>query len=221
MRIRHGLRYGMMGLFALAAAALVSVPALADCTGTASFEDDFQTLDPSWGTADANLFVQNGALLIKPQPGYIRWALSQSDYYGDGSICVMAAITEASAIDQVQPLVLFWATPDYANMYVLNLGSDGKQGYYKFDKLSNKRWLTPVPWAADPTIKFALGDFNAIEVQMAGHTASIIVNGKKLTQLNGDPPDGGSLIGLGASSGAGVNATFTFQKFQFFKAAAP
>ncbi len=217
MRIRHG----MMGLFALAALALVSAPALAACTGKASFEDDFQTLDPSWGKADTSLFVQNGSLIIKPQPGYIRWALSQSDYYGDGSICVMAAITEASAIDQVQPMVLFWATPDYANMYVLNIGSDGKQGFYKVDKLSNKRWLTPIAWTADPAIKFALGDFNAVEVQMAGHTASIIINGKKLNQLNGDPPDGGSLIGLAGSSGDGVNATFAFQKFQFFKAATP
>jgi hypothetical protein len=211
----------MMGLFALAVVVFLAGPALADCSGKASFEDDFQTLDPSWGAADANLFVQNGAMVIKPQPGYIRWALSQSDYYGDGSICVMAAITEASAIDQVQPLVLFWATPDYANMYVLNIGTDGKQGFYKVDKLSNKRWLTPVAWTADPAIKFGLGDFNAVEVQLAGHSASIIINGKKLNQLNGDPPDGGSLLGLGASSGDGVNATFTFQKFQFFKAATP
>ncbi|MGA3303283.1 MAG: hypothetical protein ABSC72_08350 [Methylovirgula sp.] len=217
MRIRHV----MMGLFAFAALSFLSGSALAACTGKASFEDDFQTLDPSWGTADATLLVQNGSLLIKPQPGYIRWALSQSDYYGDGSICVMAAITEASAVDQVQPLVLFWATSDYANMYALNLGTDGKQGFYKVDKLSNKRWLTPIPWTADPGIKFALGDFNAVEVQMAGHTASIIINGKKLNQLNGDPPDGGGLIGLGASSGNGVNATFSFQKFQFFKAASP
>lgn len=217
MRIRNC----MMGLFALAVVVFLAGPALADCSGKASFEDDFQTLDPSWGAADANLFVQNGAMVIKPQPGYIRWALSQSDYYGDGSICVMAAITEASAIDQVQPLVLFWATPDYANMYVLNIGTDGKQGFYKVDKLSNKRWLTPVAWTADPAIKFGLGDFNAVEVQLAGHSASIIINGKKLNQLNGDPPDGGSLLGLGASSGDGVNATFTFQKFQFFKAATP
>ena len=217
MRIRNC----MMGLFALAVVVFLAGPALADCSGKASFEDDFQTLDPSWGAADANLFVQNGAMVIKPQPGYIRWALSQSDYYGDGSICVMAAITEASAIDQVQPLVLFWATPDYANMYVLNIGTDGKQGFYKVDKLSNKRWLTPVAWTADPAIKFGLGDFNAVEVQLAGHSASIIINGKKLNQLNGDPPDGGSLLGLGASSGDGVNATFTFQKFQFSKAATP
>lgn len=217
MRMRHV----VMGLFALAAAAFFSMPAFAACTGKAAFEDDFQTLDPSWGPPDANLFAQNGAMVIKPQPGYIRWSLSQSDFYGDGSVCVTEAITEASDITQVQALVLFWATPDYANMYALNIGSDGKQGYYKLDKLSNKRWLTPIAWTADPVIKFALGDTNTVEVQMAGHVASIIINGKKLNQLNGDPPDGGGLIGLGGESGDGVNATFTFQKFQFFKAASP
>ncbi len=92
-------------------------------------------------------------------------------------------------------------------MYVLNLGSDGKQGFYKVDKLSNKRWLTPIAWTPDPAIKFALGDSNAVEVQLAGRVASIIINGKKMTQLNGDPPDGGGLIGVGAGAGEGVNVT--------------
>ena len=209
------------GAFVLALASLFAVPALAACTGNASYQDNFQSLDPSWGKADATLLVRNGSLLIKPQPGYIRWSLSQSDYYGDGSLCVTEAMNESSAIDQGQALVLFWATNDYANMYVLNIGSDGKQGYYKVDKLSNKRWLTPVAWTADPAIKFALGDTNSIEIDMAGHVATIIVNGKTLNQLNGDPPDGGGLIGLGGSAGDGVNATFAFQKFQFFKAANP
>ncbi|HEY1736092.1 MAG TPA: hypothetical protein VGG12_05555, partial [Methylovirgula sp.] len=172
MRIRRGI----VGMLTLAAAVLLSAPAFADCSGKPSFEDDFQTLDPSWGKGDAALLVQNGLLVIMPKPGYIRWALSQSDYYGDGSLCVMAATTEASAIDQVQPMILFWATPDYANLYAVDLSSDGKQGYFKVDKLSNNRWLTPVPWTADPAIKFALGDFNAVEVQLAGRTASIVIN---------------------------------------------
>jgi len=215
-----GMRLYIGALF-LALASLGAAPALAACTGNPSFEDTFKTLDPSWGAADATFLVQNGSLLIKPQPGYIRWSLSQSDYYGDGSLCVTEAINESSAIDQAQALVLFWATNDYANMYILNIGSDGKQGYYKIDKLSNKRWLTPIGWTTDPAIKFALGDTNAVEIQMAGRVATIIVNGKTVNQFNGDPPDGGGLIGLGGSDGDGVNATFAFQKFQFFKAASP
>ncbi len=214
------MRSSVIGLFAMGAAALVAGPASAACTGKPSFQDTFQTLDPSWGAADATLSVANGALVVKPQPGYLRWAVSQSDYYGDGSICVQATIAQASAIDQAQALVLFWAT-DYSNMYVLNIGSDGKQGYYKVDRVSNGRWLTPISWTADPGIKFQLGDANQVEVQLQGRTASIIINGKKMTQFNGSPPDNGALIGVGGGAGNGVTAELTFQNFEFFKAPSP
>jgi hypothetical protein len=201
-------------------AAVLAAPAFAACKGRPTFEDDFQAFDPSWGKSDASLSVDNGKLVVIPSPGYVRTVLSQSDFYGDGSICVLASISEASAIDSAQALVAFWAV-DTTNTYLLNLGSDGKQGFFKVDRLSNNRWLTPIGWQTDPVIKYQLGEVNEIEVQMAGRTATIVINGKKLGQFNGSPPDGGSLIGLGASSAAGATVKVTFQKFQFFKAAAP
>ncbi len=206
--------------FALFTACVVSGPVFAACTGKPAFEDTFQTLDPTWGKADDQVFVENGSLVVKPQAGYQRWDLSQSDYYGDGSICVVATIAEASKIDQAQALVLFWAT-DYNNMYIVNIGTDGKQGYYELERKSGSHWLTPIAWTPDPAIKFNLGDANAIEVDLTGRTATIVINGKKMTSLNGAPPDGGALIGVGGGSGQGVTAKFTFQKFQFFKAASP
>ncbi|MGB8277933.1 MAG: hypothetical protein WCF20_08400 [Methylovirgula sp.] len=216
-----GMRHYVIVSFALFTTCAISGPAFADCTGKPAFEDTFQTMDPSWGTADANAFVENGALVIKPKPGYNRYDLSQSDYYGDGSICVLATIAEASNIAQVQAMVLFWAAPDYLNMYLLNIGSDGKQGYYKIDRLSSGHWLTPVGWTSDPAIKFNLGDTNEVEIQMAGRTATVVINGKKMLPFHGNPPDGGALIGVGGGAGQGVNAKVTFQKFQFFKAANP
>jgi hypothetical protein len=215
------IRFDVLVLVALFAGCLATATAFADCgKGQPVFEDTFQTLDPSWGGADDTLSVANGALVIKPKPGYMRWDLSQSDYYGDGSICVLATIAEASDIGSAQALVAFWAT-DYNNSYILNIGSDGKKGFYKVDRMSNNRWLTPIDWTTDPAIKFQLGDTNAVEIQMAGRTASILINGKKMNQFNGSPPDGGGLIGLGGSTGENVTAKFVFQKFQFFKAAAP
>jgi hypothetical protein len=214
-----GRRFKLMGLCAFAGV-LAAGPAFAACSGKPTFQDTFQTLDPSWGQADKTLSVANGSLIVQPQPGYLRWVVSQSDYYGDGSICVQASIAEASAIDQAQALVLFWVT-DYSNMYVLNIGSDGKQGYYKVDRASNGRWLTPISWTPDPAIKFQLGDMNQVEVQMLGHVATIFVNGKKMTQFNGTPPDNGALIGVGGGAGNGVTAKLTFQNFEFFKAASP
>lgn len=195
-------------------------PAHAACTGRPTFEDTFQTFDSSWGQADASASVSDGKFVVSPRPGYVRIVLSQSDFYGDGSICVQAAISEASSIDGVQALVAFWAVNN-SNTYLLTLGSDGKQGFFKVDRLSNNRWLTPMNWQTDPVIKYQLGEVNAVELQMAGRTATIIINGKKLGQLNGSPPDGGGLIGIGASASAGVTAKVSFQKFQFFNATGP
>lgn len=210
-------------LFVLAASftgCIALAPAFADCKGRPTFEDTFQNFDPSWGQADASASVNNGKFVVSPSPGYVRTVLSQSDFYGDGSICVQAAISEASSIDGVQALVAFWAVNN-ANTYLLNLGSDGKQGLYKVERLSNNRWLIPINWQADPVIKYQLGDVNEIEVQMAGRVATIVINGKKLGQFNGSPPDGGGLIGIGASATAGVSAKVSFQKFQFFNATGP
>jgi hypothetical protein len=201
---------------------LAGAPTFAACKGTPTFEDTFQSLDPSWGVSasDAVVSIGDGKLIISPTPGYVRTVLSQSDYYGDGSICVLATISEASKIDGVQALVAFWAV-DTSNVYLLNIGSDGKQGFFKVDRLSNNRWLTPIGWQADPIIKFQLGETNEVELQMAGRRATVVINGKKLGQLNGSPPDGGGLIGVGGGSSAGVTAKIQYQKFQFFKATAP
>jgi hypothetical protein len=215
------MRQSVIVSLALLGICAAGAPAFADCgKGKVSFEDTFQTLDPTWGKADETLSVQNGSLILMPKPGYLRWALSQSDLYGDGSICVVESISEASAIDQAQALVEFWAS-DYANMYVLNIGSDGKQGYYKIDRLTGGHWLTPIGWTADPAIKFGLGDTNAVEIDLSGRTATVVINGKQVTSFHGNPPDGGSLIGLGAGSGKGVTVKVAFQKVQFFKAANP
>ena len=113
------------------------------------------------------------------------------------AICVLAAITEASAIDSVQALVLFWGV-DYDNLYELNIGSDGKTGYYKIERISKGKALTPVDWirtrqsnstsATRIRSKFVWPD-----------QATFIVNGKTLTTIHGNPPDGGGLIGLAAA----------------------
>ncbi|HLH11487.1 MAG TPA: hypothetical protein VKV77_06360 [Methylovirgula sp.] len=192
-----------------------SAPAFAACTGTPTYQDQFKSFDPSWGSPSAILSVQNGAFYIKPNPGYSNYVLSQSNFYGDGSICVSTLITQASDPDNATVGVLFWGV-DYNNLYALWVGSYKGQGGFTVQRESSGRWLTPVAWRSDTVIKPGLGDANQVEVDMKGGTATVSINGKELVTFNGTPPNGGGLIGIAGSSGAGVTATYAFQNFQFF-----
>jgi len=191
--------------------------ASAECKGKPIFEDTFQTLDPSWGRQSEDMTAEKGALVLRPQPGYIKWALSQSDYYGDGSLCTDIKVVESADPGSTNAGVLFWAT-DTQNFYVANLGSDpnAKKGFFQVTRFSKGRWLTPIGWTPDPAVKYGLGETNNLEVQLKGRAATIFVNGKQVGQINGNPPEGGGLIGvIGASPEAG-RARIEYQNFQFF-----
>jgi hypothetical protein len=201
--------FGVMGFGGMGSA-------FAECgKGKPIFEDAFETLDRSWGAPDDQVSVEKGSLVVKPKAGYSRWVLSQSDFYGDGSLCVDIKLAESSDVGSTNLGAIFWAV-DYANFYALYIGTDGKQGFFKVTRLSKGRWLTPVDWTPDPAIKFKLGETNSIEVQTKGRIVTAFVNGKQLAQLNGSPPEGGGLIGVFGGSPEGTPAKLVFQKLQFF-----
>ena len=146
--------------------------------------------------------------------------MSQSDFYGDGSLCVLASVSQTNNVNGTNAIVNFWGS-DYNNLYMLWVGSDGAKGYFQVARMSNGKFLSPVAWTSDPVIKFNIGDVNAVEIQTAGRVATVLINGKKVTQLTGAPPDGGGLIGLGCGNDDKVSGQCSFQKLQFFKAATP
>ena len=45
-----------------------------DTGGKIVFEDRFDTLASTWGKADAELFVENGRLVMKPKANFTLWA---------------------------------------------------------------------------------------------------------------------------------------------------
>jgi hypothetical protein len=72
---------------ALGCGAIVGANGAQACgNGKVTFEDKFETLDPSWGKASDRLSGDKGALVIKAEPGQGRWAISQSDYYTDRNL---------------------------------------------------------------------------------------------------------------------------------------
>jgi hypothetical protein len=194
--------------------------AFAECgKGKAIVSDTFETLDSaSWGAANDQQFVEKGWLQIKPKPGYTYQILSQSDFYGDGSLCGEVKIVETGNLDATNGGLVFWAT-DYSNYYKVTVGPSENQGGFWVSRLTKGRWLTPVSWTVDPVIKAKLGDVNRIEVQMKGRTATIFINGKQLAQFNGFPPEGGGLIGVSGGAPEPGGAKIAFDNVEFTAAA--
>jgi len=62
--------------------------------------------------------------------------------------------------------------------------------------VSKGRTLFPVRETDVPDLKKGAGQTNSLEVQTVGNKATLFVNGTKIAEFNGKPPEGGGLIGL-------------------------
>jgi hypothetical protein len=207
MRVRSGvLISAVIVVFGLA----IASPAAAACdSANALFEDNFESLDPSWGAPDNVVSAKDGSLVLKPQAGYWRFVPSESDLYQDVSVCVDATIVEAPKEDSSAAGVLFWFS-DWNNLYVFEYYSDGG---FSVERLSKGKWLLPVPYTENAAIKKGVGQPNQIEVKMKGKQATIFINGTQVAQFKGVAPQDGGKVGLAGVSPAEGVATFKFQKF--------
>lgn len=189
---------------------LGTAPALACGKNKILFEDNFQSLDPSWGSADKQMTVEGGNLVLRPNAGFYRWALSQSDFYGDSNLCSDVNIVETSEPEATSAGILFWGS-DTANMYGLMVASNG---YFQVFRRSRGRWLFPVAWRQHEAIKQGANQWNVLQVQMKGNQATFLINDVQVAQINGNPPDGGGLVGIAGASPQAAPATIRFRKYQ-------
>jgi hypothetical protein len=210
------MKNGILGLLAPIAATFY----LATCTtssfacnaGKTIFADTFQTLDPSWGAAasDKGLFVDAGTLVVKPNPGYYRQPLSQSDYYGDGDLCTETNFIDNPDASQTEAGVIFWGS-DYDNFYLFRISG---LGTYGVARRSHGKWLTPINWTSSSAIKQGTNQWNELDVQMKGNQAILFINGTQVAQFNGTAPDGGGLIGVDTSGAPNGVTTIRFRNFK-------
>ena len=94
MRLRSSVAAATM---VLAALGFVASPALAECDpDEVIFEDDFEFQDISWGQPSENVYVKDGALLIKEGWGQVNFQ-TRAD---EADVCVDITILEAAKIDE-------------------------------------------------------------------------------------------------------------------------
>ena len=182
-------------------------------SGKVIFQDDFSTADPSWGQ-NQHITIKDGAMSIYADAGRVQLVQSQSDFYADAAVCATLAVPAPTKSDDApRGGILFWGG-DYSNLYGFEISSDG---HYRMFRLSRDRWLYPINWTASEAFK--KGDAtNTIEVQTRGRSATFWINGTRVAQVNGIPPDGGGLVGLFAE---GTGSDPTTVRFTHFAIAQP
>src|SRR5581483_291357 len=75
------------------------------------------------------------------------------------------------------------------------------------------RWLNQIGWQNTGSIHAAANQANVLRVQTAGSRARFYVNGQLFGELTGQPPQGGSQVGLIACSPDNASARVDFTNF--------
>ncbi|MGH7807567.1 MAG: hypothetical protein ACRENT_05695 [Thermodesulfobacteriota bacterium] len=88
--------------------------------------------------------------------------------------------------------LIFWAK-DSSDYYYFLVTSDG---WYSVKRWVNQRSLAPVDWRKSPAIKNGLGQTNHLRVVTRGNKATVYVNDTELITFSGQPPQGGSFVGM-------------------------
>jgi hypothetical protein len=188
-----GCRVLLAGVMTLGSSVLFGATWAQACgNGKVIYEDKFETLDPSWGKASDRLSVDQGALVIKAEPGQGRWALSQSDVYADAAICVDATVMNVPDPNSGFTAIVFWYQDD-SNYYEFGYWPAGD---IRVNRVIKGKTLYPFPDTDIPALKKDAGQTNTLEVQTVGNKATLFVDGTQVGEFNGKAPEGGGLVGL-------------------------
>ncbi len=162
-----------------------------ECKGQVLYEDNFATMDPAWGEANANLSVNNGRLTIKPEASKRYITINQANVYEDMNACLRATLTKSDDPSWAGGFV-FWAK-DYDNYYTLSVNGNG---WVRVERRVNGRELAPVSWRENGALKKGLGGWNSLRLATKTNQATIYINGTEIITFKGQPPEGGSFIGF-------------------------
>jgi glucose/mannose transport system substrate-binding protein len=164
------------------------------------YEDNFSNLDPSWGPASEILSVKDGKLTLKPALNTTQSVLNQSHVFVDADIGIDVTMSASDAnvlggLD-VPGGLIFWAK-DYDSFYCLCINAIGS---FKISQYVTGQWLTPVNWTKNEAINKGIGQVNRLRVVTKGDAVTAYVNDKQVVMIKGQPPPGGSRIGISGGS---------------------
>lgn len=190
----------------------ISTSALA-CKGTeVLFQDNFSKLDPAWGTPNDEQTVSNNKLVLVPRLNISHTDLNQSNLLKDIDYCVDIKLAKGDS-SLAGGGVTFWAK-DYNDYYYFYIYGDGS---YNVGRFVNGRILNLVPLQKNLVVNTASGAVNHLRVVTKNNQATIYINDKELATFTGQPPEGGSLIGVAADSPPKIKNTWEFSNLKITK----
>jgi hypothetical protein len=189
----------------------------ANCgTGKVLLQDDFATLSPVWNIAKGD-DIKNGpkGMEATVAKGKSIYGLNQSGLFNDYEVCLTAkAAVKCTKKDSCEASgffgVLFWGA-DNKNYY----SCDAAPAYATSAvfRLQNNKFITPVGWAEVPNggLPKLTQDFVTVSATVKGNHLTCKVNGVVTAEIDGFPPEGGSLFGfeVGSQSSDTENSQFT------------
>jgi hypothetical protein len=177
------------------------------CEGTdVLFEDNFESLDSTWGDADDSFYLKDGRLVVTPDFDKYYAALNTAGVYDDIDYCIRIYSLKADPQGNTFAGVIFWAT-DYDNYYYALIAGDGAVAVFRRQR---GKVLQQVDWTPFEAARKGDEAVNNLRVVTVGKQASIYVNGQLFREVNGQPPPNGQEIGVRAISAKNVKAIYAF-----------
>jgi hypothetical protein len=159
------------------------------------FEDNFATLDPAWGEPTKNRNVKDGKLIVQPALNTSEAVLNQANVFEDLDACIKVRLVKSDDPSQAGGLI-FWGK-DYSSYYALKVSADG---HFKVARLVGNHWIDAVASRENAAVKKGIGQVNQLRVVTKGNQATVYINDEEVVSFKGQPPEGGSLVGVIGSS---------------------
>lgn len=170
------------------------------------FEDNFESLDPTWGEADDSFYLQDGRLVVSPSLDKYYAALNTAGVYDNIDFCVRIYSLKADPKGNTFAGVIFWAS-DYDNYYYALVAGDGAVAIFRRQR---GKVLSQVDWTSFAAAKKGDDVVNNLRVVTVGKQARIYVNGQLFREVTGQPPPNGQQIGVRAISSKDLKAVYAF-----------
>jgi 3-keto-disaccharide hydrolase len=185
----------------------------ASWAGTVLFEDKFTSLDPGWGAPDNSFNIKDGKLTLTPAAKETYTAVYEGNIFpNDMDVSVTVKFVKAEDPNWGAGL-LFWSK-GLREFYGLLINANG---WYTIQRRMGDRFINPVSWRASDAIKKGAGVDNKLRVVTNGAKATVYINDKEVITFTGQPPEGGSQIGVRGASGDSQPNVIEYTDFKVMK----